>query len=672
MKRFLNRLSVRAKLLTSFILLASFVLILGVTAIIIQQKLKKNQVETLAGVRLSDAFFEGKYFSRSDMHIFTELVKTSSEDRLNYWWGEHEFQIQFFNDQIQKIENEFYIKKSFANDTLENQIMSVITTIRKLYDAQMLPIFTDFHKLKSKEFLLLNDRNRSDENNALSKTAIDEQLYAIQNQYSTLNEQVTKVGLEIITQLDLGKDKIRVLIGTIEADGTHLMSQSYKVFLLFTILGVLFSLIITWYTSLLLTRPVIKILNHVNKLGKGEQPDNLEIHIEDEFGTIQKSLNNLTEMLVKTSEFSSEIGNGNFNSDFKPISEKDILGNSLLHMRDSLKHAREEEEKRRKEDELRSWVTNGLAKFGDIMRQSGDNLKSLSFSIMSNLIDYMEAAQGALFVINDENADDIYFELVSAIAYSRDKYMQKEIRIGEGLVGRVAYEEKTIYLKEIPDNYVKITSGLGTANPRSLLLVPVKLDNKVNGVIELVSFKEFEPYQVEFVEKVGENIASFITSIKINEKTANLLTDSQHKSEELAAQEEEMRQNMEELQATQEEAARREEERNMLWIGLGKLVGIIETDLKGKILDVNEQISRMLGISVNELTDKNYLEQFLSHTGTNAEELWGSVLAGRDITISASYSKGLTAQKLNHHLTLVTDAQGKGIKVLILVQNMVE
>ena len=85
MRHLLKKLAVRTKLLSSFMLLASFVLILGVTAILIQQSLDKNQKETLASINLSDAFFEGKYFLRSDMHIFTELMKTTEESRLNYW-----------------------------------------------------------------------------------------------------------------------------------------------------------------------------------------------------------------------------------------------------------------------------------------------------------------------------------------------------------------------------------------------------------------------------------------------------------------------------------------------------------------------------------------------------------------------------------------------------------
>jgi hypothetical protein len=86
------------------------------------------------------------------------------------------------------------------------------------------------------------------------------------------------------------------------------------------------------------------------------------------------------------------------------------------------------------------------------------------------------------------------------------------------------------------------------------------MENKVMGVIELISFNVFEPFQLEFIAKVGENLASSVSMVRINEKTQKLLQESQIQKDELAAQEEEMRQNLEELQATQEEMKRKEME----------------------------------------------------------------------------------------------------------------
>ena len=145
---------------------------------------------------------------------------------------------------------------------------------------------------------------------------------------------------------------------------------------------------------------------------------------------------------------------------------------------------------------------------------------------------------------------------MAAFAFDREKFIKKHVELGEGLVGTCALEKQTIYLTEIPQNYVQITSGLGGANPNSLLLVPLQIENDVLGVIEMASFSKFEKYKIEFVEKVAESIATTLKSVRVNTQTSELLERSQQQAEEMAAQEEEMRQNMEELQATQEESTR--------------------------------------------------------------------------------------------------------------------
>src|ERR1035438_7413694 len=135
-----------------------------------------------------------------------------------------------------------------------------------------------------------------------------------------------------------------------------------------------------------------------------------------------------------------------------------------------------------------------------------------------------------------------------------------KVAFGEGTVGMCWAEGEPIIMTEIPENYIKITSGLGDANPRSILVIPLKFNEKTQGVIEIASFNAFQEHHVKFAQAVAETMGSVIYNGKINLKTMELLKASKTMTEGLRAQEEELRQNMEEMQATQEEMKRIQEE----------------------------------------------------------------------------------------------------------------
>ncbi len=373
-------------------------------------------------------------------------------------------------------------------------------------------------------------------------------------------------GGEIMTVTQRILDNIAVLSSEIEdivKKGRTDMVKSFKEFkariILMGLLLVIAAIIIGILTITSLARPINHTKNILLSMSKGILPKEKLKEGSDEIGQMAKALNLVVQGLKDIFNFSLEIGKGNFDSEFKPLSEDDVLGNSLLEMREELKKATEEEEKRKVEDNQRHWASQGIAMFSDILRQGKNNLEELSYNIISNMVKYTNSNQGGMFIINDNDKDHIYLEMSSCYAYDSKKFLEKKIEVGEGLVGRCYQEKEKIYLTEIPNDYIKITSGLGNENPRSLLLIPLVYNDIIYGIIEIASFNEYLPHEIEFIERVSESIAATISSVKSNIQAAELLERSQQQAE-MSSQEEEMRQNMEELRATQEQSARREEE----------------------------------------------------------------------------------------------------------------
>lgn len=299
----------------------------------------------------------------------------------------------------------------------------------------------------------------------------------------------------------------------------------------------------------------------LNKLAQGELTKEIESP-QNEFAEISKAINKLSSKLNYASQFALNIGENKFDFDFVPESEKDVLGNSLLQMRQKL-------QKVAAEDEKRSWATQGIAQFGELIRSNSSDFSILGDTLLYHLIDYINANQAGIFIASEPDYQGVVsLNMISCFAYNRKKFQQRTVKVfpdyAETLLGQAYLEKEKIHLTEIPEDYLMITSGLGDASPKHLLLIPLKINEKVEGVLELASFDSFENYQIDFIERVCEMLASAITTVKNSENTKQLLQELQYQTESLKSQEEEMRQNMEELSATQDQMQHKQNELELL------------------------------------------------------------------------------------------------------------
>lgn len=216
-------------------------------------------------------------------------------------------------------------------------------------------------------------------------------------------------------------------------------------------------------------------------------------------------------------------------------------------------------EKAKEGDRNRSWITEGIGQFGEMMRLHSED-DDFYDRLISDIVKYISLNQAAIFLLNQPDGDEPFLKMEACYAYNRKKYLDKKILIGQGLTGQVVRDRDKIFLTDVPAEYMNIKSGLGEARPSCVLIVPLIINENIEGVLEMASFQMIEPYQIEFVERLAENIASIINSKRVNLRTRELLESSQKTTQELQRREEETRQNMEEMIATQESQRQKEKE----------------------------------------------------------------------------------------------------------------
>ncbi len=254
-------------------------------------------------------------------------------------------------------------------------------------------------------------------------------------------------------------------------------------------------------------------------------------------------------LFMQHKNFSSEKENEILMSD---INEKNA---EMEQQQSELQANLEEIKASRLIEEKQNWISNGIAKIGDLLHRSND--QEIFGKLIAAIVKYIQANQGCIYLLKEEDVNKKYLNLEACYAYERQKFMTKQVEIGQGLIGQCFLEKEYIILKEVPAEYLKITSGLGEAVPTFVVIVPIMEENRIDGVMEFALFHELEAYQIDFLTQLGANISSFVATSTLNIQTKKLLQQSQLQTEQLRTQEEEMRQNMEEMQRKEKEYLQR-------------------------------------------------------------------------------------------------------------------
>lgn len=351
----------------------------------------------------------------------------------------------------------------------------------------------------------------------------------------------------------------------------------------------------------------------------------VKVRIKGGKDVLGKAVSKMRENLNFVVEQAKRVIDGDFSRDIQPYTDKDILGITLKKMMNSLKGF--------------VWMRDGNDQLNDALRGEMDILE-LSQKVIDLITPYTGAQIGLLYIVTKDRKAFLAGSYNGGPGIDYDK----EFDYGEGLIGLVCKEEKIIEIEDIPEDYIKIKSGIGSSLPKSVMGVPVFFENKVRGVIELASLYDITEEHKEYLRRNLRNVGVAINTAESRGAMAQLLQETQQKSEELQQQQEELRITNEEL-SEQTEALKLSEEKLKRQ---QEELRVINEELEDKTKDLEKQR--------NEINGKNKeLEKARHEIEKKAE----------DLEISSKYKSEFLAN-MSHELRTPLNS------ILILSQLMGE
>ena len=197
--------------------------------------------------------------------------------------------------------------------------------------------------------------------------------------------------------------------------------------------------------------------------------------------------------------------------------------------------------KAEQESANKNWLLSGSFELNEKTRGERE-AGEVAQAVIEQLCTYMRAQIGVIYLY--ENGQ---LNLSGSYAFHHRKQNASVIKPGEGLVGQAAAEKKTIIFTEVPDDYIKVNSGLGNISPKNIILLPLLQDGSVKGVIEIGTIRQLSALDEQFLNMVAENLAIVFNAAQSRTKLKELLEETQRQAEELETQQEELRQSNEDL-----------------------------------------------------------------------------------------------------------------------------
>ena len=177
------------------------------------------------------------------------------------------------------------------------------------------------------------------------------------------------------------------------------------------------------------------------------------------------------------------------------------------------------------------WLKTNLARFTRLLQGQRD-LQAVTKLILSELAPLVSAHHGVFYMM-DSQETDARLRMIASYGYRSSRKLPTSFLPGEGLVGQCALEKTRIWLTDVPRDYIVVSSGLGSAPPNNIVVLPILFEQQVKAVIEIASLDRFTETHLSFLDQLMESIGVVLNTIEANSRTESLLTQSQSLAQEL-------------------------------------------------------------------------------------------------------------------------------------------
>jgi signal transduction histidine kinase/ActR/RegA family two-component response regulator len=213
---------------------------------------------------------------------------------------------------------------------------------------------------------------------------------------------------------------------------------------------------------------------------------------------------------------------------------KDNINEMIVNLKDTTRENTEQD-----------WLKTHLARFTRMLQGHRD-LVAVSRMILSELAPLVNAQQAVFYLRRHEDGSE-KLELLASYAHRPTPGLPHTIDAGEGLLGQCARDKKRILLREVPEDFVRVGSALGSRAPLDVVVLPVLFEGEIMGVIELASLARFSDIHLKFLDQLTESIGVVLQTIAANMRTETLLQQSQLLTAELQSRQAELQEKARQL-----------------------------------------------------------------------------------------------------------------------------